>query len=388
MKDRYLLAEDTIDEQDLAELIEWLKTNPRLTQGVLVREFEDAWSRWLGVKHSLFVSSGSSANLLALSGLLESGRLKNKKIVVPAVSWATTVMPAMQLGFEPIMVDGEPETFGTDPVSLEEILKRHDPGSVILVHVLGVPAKMEALMDLKRRYGFALVEDACAAHGSRFDGKAVGTFGEANTFSFYFGHHISTIEGGMLSTDDAELADIFRMVRAHGWAKDLTPDKASALADRHAIAPFNRRFAFYHPGFNLRSTDLNARIGLSQMKKIDRVVARRNENDAVYRARLAGSPYLIQQNPRAFISSISIAVLAKDAAHRDRVAKALAAAKIETRPLGGGNMSRQPFWQKRYGAIELPFADRVGETAFHLPNHPSLSVEDVNFICDTVLAVS
>jgi len=386
---RYLLAEDTIDRRDLADLVEWLKTNPWLTLGPLTAAFEAEWAKWLGTEHALFVNSGSSANLLMYYAALCAGRLRNRKIVVPAVAWATTVAPAIQLGFEPLMCDAEAETLGMDPQRLEDLLRRHDPAAVIVVHVLGVPVDLGALTAMKERYGFVLLEDACAALGSRFDGRPVGTFGDMSSFSFYFGHHLSTIEGGMVCTDDATLHDLLLQLRSHGWPKNLPPEKEASLARAHGALEFNRAFTFYHPGFNVRPTDLNARLGLAQLQRVDEVVRRRVENHRRYQARFATSrAFHCQRNERAEICSISFAALASSLEHRDRVAAALAAAGVETRPLGGGSMGRQPFWTARYGVAALPVADRIHERSFMLPNHPRLSLADVDDICDVVLAVA
>jgi len=387
MEARYRLAERTIPREDLQKLIAWLESDPWLTQGPLVREFEQRWAAWLGTRHATFVNSGSSANLLMYYALLVSGRLRNRRVVVPAVSWATTVAPALQLGFEPIMCDADPDTFGLDPRELEPILRAHDPAAVIAVHVLGVPCDMEPLQDLRRRYGFVLMEDACAATGSRYDGRRVGTFGDLASFSFYYGHHLSTIEGGMVCTDDDGLHELLVELRSHGWANDLAPDREASLAARHAVIEFNRRFSFYTPGFNVRSTDLNAHLGLSQLARAEDVIARRIENHGVYQSRFRQAEgFRIQRNERATISSIAFTALAESPQHRTAVAAALAAAGVETRPLGGGNMSRQPFWAERYGVVPMPMADRIHETSFQLPNHPQLTPEDVHVICDTVLA--
>lgn len=386
---RYLLAEDTVDRGDLEELAEWLRTAPWLTLGPLTRDFETQWAGWLGAGHALFVNSGSSANLLMYYAALCAGRLRNRKVVVPAVAWATTVAPAIQLGFEPVMCDAEPGTFGPDPDRLEDLLRTHEPAAVIVVHVLGVPVDLAALGALRERYGFVLMEDACAALGSRYEGRPVGTFGDLATFSFYFGHHLSTIEGGMVCTDDEELHDVLLQLRSHGWPKNLPPDKELALARRHGALEFNRPFTFYHPGFNVRPTELNAFLGLAQLRRVDEVVRRRVENHRRYQARFAAAPgFHCQENERAEICSISFVALAASLEHRDRVAAALAEAGIETRPLGGGSMGRQPFWTERYGVAALPVADRIHERSFMLPNHPRLSLADVDAICDVVLAVS
>lgn len=383
----YRLAEDTIDEEDIEELISWLRENPRLTQGELVKEFERQWADWIGTRYAVFVNSGSSANLLMYYALHLSGRLKNRKVVVPAVAWATTVAPAIQLGFDPIMCEAEPETYGLDPNYLELLLQKHDPAAVIMVHVLGVPCKIDEILALRDGYGFLLMEDACAALGSRYGGRRVGVFGELSTFSFYFGHQSSTIEGGMICTNDEELADLLRMIRSHGWANDIAPEKEAALAREHGAIDFNRRFTFYHPGFNVRSTDLNARIGISQMKKIDFVTGRRMENHRRYQELFSGTGFDFQQNPRADIASISFGITARSRDHRERIGAALRQNRIETRPLGGGSMARQPFWTKRYGVEAFPFADRIHETCLHLPNHPGLQAEDIRFITNTVLSI-
>jgi CDP-6-deoxy-D-xylo-4-hexulose-3-dehydrase len=216
----------------------------------------------------------------------------------------------------------------------------------------------------------------------------VGTFGDLSSFSFFYGHHLSTIEGGMVCTNDERLHDVLLHLRSHGWAKDLAPEKEAKLAVTHEVIEFNRPFTFYHPGFNVRSSDLNARIGLSQMEKIDHVVKRRVENHKLYQARFMEAPgFRCQRNERATTSSISFAALAESQDHRERIARALRANDIETRPLGGGNMSRQPYWAERRGSTVFPVADRIHTTSFQLPNHPLLDAEGVNVICDTVLAV-
>ncbi|MBM3465596.1 MAG: aminotransferase class I/II-fold pyridoxal phosphate-dependent enzyme, partial [Armatimonadetes bacterium] len=383
VRKRYLLAEHTIGHDDLKSLAEWLMTDPWLTQAGLVREFEKVYADWLGVPYAVFVNSGSSANLLMYYALLASERLKNKKVIVPAVSWATTVAPAIQFGFEPVMCEADKTHWGLDLEHLERLLKEHDPGAVILVHVLGVPNDMEAVGRLQKQYGFLLMEDSCAGQGSRVHGRNIGTFGTLSSFSFFYGHHMSTIEGGMVCTSDPELHDILLHLRSHGWSKDATPENEERRWKEAGTPAFNRPFTFYYPGFNVRSSDLNAHIGLSQMKKFDQVVRRRVENHRIYQQRfLEAEGVSCQQSRDAEICSISFAGLASSLEHRDRIGAALRENGVETRPVGGGNMSRQPFWAKVQDTIPMPMADRIHECAFQLPNHPGLEPEDVRFICD------
>ncbi|MBI3298855.1 MAG: DegT/DnrJ/EryC1/StrS family aminotransferase [Elusimicrobia bacterium] len=381
---KYHLAEDTIDERDVDALAAWLKGYPRLTKGPLTPEFEAAWSAWLGAEHSVFCNSGSSANLLMYYAMLRSGRLRNMKVVVPSVGWVTSVAPAMQLGFTPLMCEADPDTYGLDLDHLERLLKEHDPALVLMVQVLGVPHKMDELMKLKERFGFTLLEDACAAAGAAYKGRKVGTFGELASFSAYFGHQFSTIEGGLVSTSDAALHELLLMHRSHGWSKDLSPGAHEALVKKHGIDDFHTPFVFYEAGFNLRATDLQAFIGLGQVKKMDWIASRRRENHALFAQRLAGKLDFQRPPEGSTVCSISFGALAKDGAQRRRIVAALAANGIETRIFSAGNLGLHPFWTERYGPASFPMADRIHHCGFFLPNNPSLKPADVDFICGVV----
>ena len=178
------LVNDTISNQELNDLADWIKTIPRLTKGPLNDEFQQVWSNWLNVKHSVFVNSGSSANLLMVDALIESGRLKSKNIVVPAVSWSTTVAPVIQLGLTPILCDADKDNLGLDIEHLEEILSSNEIGAIMIVHVLGVPNHMTEICELCEKYDVILLEDCCESHGSEYKGSKVGTFGLMSTFSY------------------------------------------------------------------------------------------------------------------------------------------------------------------------------------------------------------
>jgi CDP-6-deoxy-D-xylo-4-hexulose-3-dehydrase len=382
---KYHLAEDTIDNRDIDKLAAWLKSYPRLTKGALTVEFEQGWSKWLGTKYSVFNNSGSSANLLMYYALLLSGRLKNKKVIVPSVGWVTSIAPAMQFGFEPIMCEADPDTFGLDLEHLERLLKKHKPGAVMMVQVLGVPHKMDEMLALQKKYGFFLMEDACAAIGAYYKGRKVGTFGDMASFSFYFGHQFSTIEGGMVSTDDKKLYDLLLMLRAHGWSKDLDRAAHAALVKKYKIDDFHSPFVFYIPGFNVRSTDLNAFIGIGQLEKLDAIIDARERNHARFGERLGGRLRTQHSQGSSRICSIHFGALAKDAKERQRIVKALEENGVETRIFSAGNLGLHPFWYERYGKASFPMADRIHHTGFFLPNHPSLSLKDVDFISDVVL---
>ena len=250
MEIKYPLAKETINEEDIDALCNWLKSYPRLTKGALTPQVEQKWAEFIGTRHAVFNNSGSSANLLMIYTAIAAGRIKNKKIVVPSVGWVTTIAPAIQFGLEPIMVEADKETFGIDLDELEKVCEEHNPDAVIFVQVLGVPHHRERLLQLKEKYGFTLLEDACAALGASYgDGAMVGTVGDMSSFSFYFGHQLSTIEGGMVNTNDPELYNLLLMLRSHGWAKDLDQESYDALINEHGIDDFHKPFAFFVPVF-------------------------------------------------------------------------------------------------------------------------------------------
>ncbi len=381
---KYHLAEGTIDRQDTLRLIEWLKTYPRLTKDKVTVQFEDEWSRWLGVSYSVNCNSGSSANLLMYYALLLWGKLRNKKVIVPSVGWVTSIAPAIQFGFEPIMCEADSDTFGLDLDHLESLLKQHRPSTVMMVQVLGVPHKMDLILRLKDQYDFVLLEDACAAIGASYRGEKVGTFGDMASFSFYFGHQMSTIEGGMVSTDDKVFSDLLRMLRSHGWSKDLDEPTHKALVKQYQIDDFHTPFVFYEPGFNVRSTDLNAFIGLGQLEKLDRMTGRRRENHALY-TKYLGERFTTQRcDPEAEVASISFGLLADSTEQRRSIVKALVKNGIETRIFSAGNLGLHPFWSNRYGKASFPVADRIHHCGLFLPNNPSLKAEDIEFISRVV----
>lgn len=382
---KYYLAEDTIDANDLNALADWLKTNPRVTMGPLTKEFEKKWSHWLGRKYSIYCNSGSSANLLMYAALAASGRLSNKKIVVPSVGWVTTIAPAIQYGWEPIMCEASSDTFGLDLNYLEDLLKKHHPGTVIMVQVLGVPDKMKELMDLKDKYGFVLLEDACSAMGSSYRGHNVGTFGDMSSFSLFFGHQISTIEGGLVSTDDEELYNLMLMLRSHGWTKDLSPDVKEKLSRKYNVDSFHAPFLFVLDGFNLRPTDDHAFLGIRQIDKMEWLIRCRMENHLLYKEILGKYFYTQKYESSSVVCSISFGLLAHSVDERRKIVEACRREQIETRMFSAGNLGLHPFWWERYGKFSAPMADRIHHYGLFLPNNPSLKTRDIEFISEVVL---
>ena len=378
------LVEDTIDLNDINILVRWLKTNPRLTKGNLTVEFENSWSNFLGVKHSIYVNSGSSANLGIISALKQSRTLKNNKVVVPAVSWATTVTPVMQCGFDPILCDCNLNNLGVDVEQLEKLFKEYDPSILIIVHVLGFPCDMKEINLLCERYGVILIEDSCESVGSVYDDKMTGTFGLCSSFSFYFGHHMSTIEGGMICTDDDELADVIRSIRSHGWDRDLPIEKQTELRKKYEVEDFQALYSFYWEGYNLRATDLQARIGLSQLNKLNGTIQNRKDNFGLYQSLIKNDfwkPSVEDKN----ISNFAYPIITQK---REELVCKLMQNNVECRPLVCGSIGRQPFWKKKYGELKLKNADILNDCGLYVPNHHSLSIIDINTITTIVNEVT
>jgi CDP-6-deoxy-D-xylo-4-hexulose-3-dehydrase len=375
------LVKDTIDSDDIKKLISWLETNPRLTKGELNVKFEKEWSEWLGKKYSVFVNSGSSANLAALYSLLLSGKLRNNKIIVPAVSWVTTVTPAVQFGMEPIMCECDKDNLGLNIEHLKQIIKEHDPSSIILVHVLGFPNHMNEIVELCKEHDIRLIEDTCESIGSEYEGKKLGTFGDLSTFSFYFGHHMSTIEGGMISTDDEELYHILLSIRSHGWDRDLPKSKQIELREKYNIGDFRSLYTFYYPGFNLRATDLQAFIGLEQLKKLNLIVKNRNLNYQKYHEGIKNNEWKINPPKDSFISNFSYPVITKNI--KELVEK-LTENNVECRPLICGSINEHPFWYERYGKQDLPISKKVHEYGLYLPNNHQMTVEEIDKVINIV----
>ena len=383
---KYPLAKETIDEKDVRALIEWLETYPQLTKGKYTVEFERKWAKWIGTKYAVNVNSGSSANLLMFYSLIVLNKLRSKKVIVPAISWATTISPVIQFGLEPVMVDVDPYTYGIDLDQTEFLLKTEDISAIIFVQLLGVPHYKNRLLELCKKYDVLLLEDGCASLGSSYeDGTMVGQVGDMSTFSFYFGHQLSTIEGGMINTDDEELYHTLLMLRSHGWGKDLPKELYKQKMIENNIDTFHEPFTFLVPGFNVRSTNLQAFIGCRQVDKADWMAQRRYENHLLY-AKLLEDSFEIQKYGNDKPASISFAIVAKDGKERNRIVGRLTENGIETRIFSAGNIGLHPFWKERYGEFHGKVADKIHSRGVYLPNYPELTEEDINFISDVTIS--
>ena len=373
------LVKDTIDNKDIDRLIDWLKTYPRLTKGLVTLEFEAKFSKWLGRKYSVFCNSGSSANLLMLSVLKE--KYGSKKVVVPSVAWSTDLAPVIQLGLQPILCDCNMKDLAVDLEHLEKIFTEESPDALLLVSALGLVPDMNKIVELCSKYDVILLEDTCESMGCEFVNRKLGTFGIMSSFSTFFGHHISTIEGGLISTDDKELYELLVAIRSHGWARDLSVETQLNLSEEWNVSEFDSLYTFYYPGFNMRSTDLQAYIGLAQVDKLDDWGRKRLTNFNLYQELIENDYWKPDIDLNHFVSNFAYPIIHPN---RNIIVENLRKNDVEVRPLICGSMGTQPFYVKKYGRLELPNVSVVDKYGFYVPNHPTLTYDEIELICNIV----
>lgn len=379
------LMKNNIVRDDLDAVCALLRQDdPVLTQSTHVRAFEREWSEWLGVRHSVFVNSGSSANLLTLAALKELHG--GGEIILPTITWVSDIAAALHCGFQPVFVDIEPRTLGMDPRQVLERLTERTR-AVFLTHVLGYNALTRELLDELRQRDIPLLEDACESHGATFQGRKLGTFGLASNFSFYYAHHLSTIEGGMVCTSDTDFYETVRMLRGHGLVREL--DSASRKREYADDNPeLHPQFIFALPGYNVRSTEINAVIGRSQLQRLDDTIEQRSENLRLFvdnlNPRIYRTDFAIEGS-----SNYALTLILKnpDEALFGRIRAALTARGVEFRrgTAGGGNQVRQPYLRRLLGADawkHFPEADHVHFFGMYIGNYPTLARHKILCLCE------
>ena len=376
--------QNNITRADLDVLIEYLQQeSPMLTQSKQVRLFEQEWSAWLGVKHSVFVNSGASANLLTLTALREI--FGPGEVIVPTLTWVSDIASVLQGGFKPVFVDINPRTLGMDD---EQVVARLTPQTraVFLTHILGYNGLTERLLEELKARNIPLIEDVCESHGATFKGRKLGTFGLLSNFSFYYAHHMSTIEGGMISTNDSSLYQTVRMLRSHGMVREAD---SAPLRDsfREKHPDLNPDFIFAFPAYNVRSTEINAVLGRSQLKRLDQNNARRRANLRLFLDHLDPKRYRTDFEVEGSCNYAFTLVLQKaDPEFRDRLEQCLRAAKVEFRrgTSGGGNQLRQPYLRRVVGDQECenyPQVDHVHFYGYYIGNYPELEQSKILALC-------
>jgi CDP-6-deoxy-D-xylo-4-hexulose-3-dehydrase len=369
---RYPLAASTWGQEERAAILEVLDSG-MMTMGKKVRAFEDAFAAFVGSRFAVMVNSGSSANLLAVAALFfraTPSLRAGDTVLVPAVSWATTYYPLAQYGLRLKFVDIDRRTLNFDLAALEAALD-DDVRAIFAVNLLGNPNDYEAINALIGGRNVVLLEDNCESMGATFAGRAAGTFGAIGTFSTFFSHHISTMEGGLCVTDDAELYDILLALRAHGWTRNLP--WPNSLVERDERGDFYEQFRFILPGYNLRPLEMSGAIGLRQLEKLPGFVEQRRQNARGFQEMIGNIRGVRLQSELGESSWFGFAITLTEEtnASRDAVVAALNGAGYETRPVVAGNFARNPVIRHlpHVPNPHLPNADLVHERAFYIGNH-------------------
>ena len=366
------LMDCAITQSDKLKLIEFISSSDMYTCGKKVEEFENKWSEWLGCKHSLFVTSGSTANLLLLASVKEFYNIPNgSKVLVPACTWVTNVSPVFQTGLEPVFCDINLDNYSFDTDHLPD----DDIKIVFITHLLGLNAPMEKI---KNKYPTAIfIEDICESHGITDEhGKKRG-YGTGSTFSFYYGHHMTTIEGGMISTDNVELYQLMKLKRSHGMARHLLPENYEKTVSKYPnIDP---KFLFLTDGYNFRNTELNAVIGIEQLQRLDESIKIRKRNyDRFMLYLLKYKTFFHVPKYDPYNSSFCLPFVCKTKELKTKLVNIFNKLEIEYRPIVGGNLLIHPFLDKWKNSTKTPNADLLNDNGVYIGNSQFVTLEMID----------
>jgi CDP-4-dehydro-6-deoxyglucose reductase, E1 len=383
MKLNWPLMDDNVTSEDFHILIDFLKGQPRLTQGDNVRAFEDEWSRWLGVKYSVFVNSGASANLITLAVL--KTLYNGGEVIVPTLTWVSDIASVMQNGFEPVFVDINPRNFCMDEDQVIAKLNK-DTKAVFLTYVQGFNGLSERLLGELKKRKILLIEDVCESHGASYKSQKLGTWGWVSNFSFYFAHHMSTIEGGMVCTDDEEVYELVRMMRSHGMVRESSNEalKDKYIKENPELSP---DFIFAFPAYNVRNTEIGAVLGRNQLKRLDANNRKRRTNFELFLKHLDPDQFRTDFDIKGSCNyAFNLVMKNPDFELRDKIEQVMGDMGVEFRrgSAGGGNQLRQPYLK---GIVadgewrEYPEVEHIHHFGFYIGNYPSLDEQKIIDLC-------
>ena len=379
---KWPLINNNISQQDKRALSDFVLNTDRFTNGPKVKEFEKAWSDWLGVKHTVFVNSGASANYIMASVLKEQKGLG--EVIVPPIGWVSDIAPLVNLGFTPVFVDVDLKNMA---ISADNIRKAITPDTVgiIMVHALGFNGLNKDIVDIAQTNKITLIEDCCESHGARFNGELIGNTGLMSNFSFYFGHHITTVEGGVVCTNDDEVYDLIKLFRSHGMTREASPALQAKYKQKYP--DLNPLFTFAVPGYNMRNSEFNAVLGLEQMHRLDYNIEARKNNLSLWLSSLSSEKYFLDYDVEGNSSfALPLVLKDKDSELFRRACDVLESESVEYRvgTAGGGNQARQPYLEKYDYKISgnLEVADHIHDYGLYVGNHPELSSRQIINLCE------
>ena len=381
--------QNNITRKDLNSVIKFLKKNdPILTQSTNVKKFEEEWSKWLGVKYSVFVNSGSSANLLSMSILKEI--FGTGEVIVPSLTWVSDVASVIQNSFKPVFVDIKLSNLSMNEQDIFKKINKKTK-AVFITHAQGFNGLSDNLLNFLRKKSIPLIEDVCESHGAMFKNKKLGTYGLISNFSFYYAHHMTTIEGGMICTNDKKIYQMLKMFRSHGLVRESTDIKMkkSFIFKNKSLNP---EFIFAYPAYNLRSTEINAIIGLNQIKSLDKNIVKRNVNHKIFLENINPLKYYTSFDLNGSSNyAFNLILIKKDKSLVERLIQKMEKNKIEFRigSAGGGNQLRQPYLKKLYNNHYKKFknTEHVHFYGFYLGNYPSMTKRQILDLCSIINSV-
>lgn len=386
---KFPLMDDNITREDLDVLIDFLQGMPRLTQSKNVAALEAEWSEWLGVKYSVFVNSGASANLATITALKHLHG--DGEVIVPPLTWVSDISSVLWNGMTPVFADINPRTLCMDEDAI--LAKITDKTrAVFMTYVQGFNGLSDRLLSELAERNIPLIEDVCESHGATFKGQRLGSFGLASNFSFYFAHHMSTVEGGMICTNDEEMYNAVRMLRSHGMTREAPSEHIRERYEK-ANPELSPDFIFAFPAFNIRSSEINAVLGRSQLKRLDANNAVRTRNFKLFLDRIDPEKYRTDFEVEGSSNyAFNLVLKNPDYAFRERLEKVMDAAGIEFRrgSAGGGNQLRQHYLKGIVAPdayMLLPETEHVHHFGYYIGNYPSLEEARVVELCDILNAV-
>lgn len=382
---------NNILREDLDDVIKYLKNDdPILTNGPLVKEFEKKWSEWLGCKFSVFVNSGASANLLTMA-LLKIDNPDGGEIIVPPLTWVSDIASVIQNGFVPVFADIDMSTLGLDTTKTIEKISNKTK-AIFITHCQGFDALSNELIEYADNLSIPIIEDVCESHGATHHGRKAGSIGLVSNFSFYYAHHMSTIEGGMICTDDETIYEKARILRSHGMVRESHSD-ASKAKWINMFSDLNPEFIFAYPGFNMRNNEIGAILGLSQLKRLDRNVILRNKNLFYFLDNINKDKFFVDFKLDGCSNyAFNLILNVKDDEYVLKLMAKMKESRIEFRrgSAGGGNQLRQPYLKnllKKDHHKDFSVTDHVHFYGFYLGNYPSLEKKEILEICKIINSV-
>jgi CDP-6-deoxy-D-xylo-4-hexulose-3-dehydrase len=377
---KWSLINDNIIQSDREAMANFVLNTNRFTNGPKVIEFEKAWSEWLGVKYSVMVGSGAAANYITTS-IVREIKGQAGEIIVPPIGWVSDISSVINTGFKPVFVDVDVNSLAITADNIEKAITK-ETKAIVLVHALGFNGINEKLIEIAKANNLLLIEDCCESHGATYQNKRVGTFGDMSCFSFYFGHHMTTIEGGMVCTDNEEIYEFARMFRSHGMIREAS----KKTQEKYSREDLNPLFTFAVPGYNMRSSEINAVLGLEQIKRLDYNIERRVKNLKVWLDNLDKSLYFVDYDVEGNSNYALPLILNRSNNKIKEICKILEEDGVEYRlgTAGGGNQARQPYLEKYDFRVvgSLDNSNYIHDYGLYLGNHPELEEEQIIKLCE------